>query len=694
MRTYVRLADRLQAFGKVIAAMRAIVFVLLWTASAILAPFAGAQTGNAGTATGTAGTAIVVLDGSGSMGGPLEGQKDVKFDMASQALLKLLPTAAPQSRTGLVTFGNRRKGDCSDADVAVPAASANLDQFTSVFSRIGPTGKGPLVQGVREAAKALPTDGPGTLIVIHDDMDNCRQDVCAAAADLAKITPKVTVHVITVSLDKTTSEKMSCLAAITGGRVFEGRDAASVESSLAEALRLARVIDPTVQAAPEAPQAAAPVPEAAGPPSVRLAAGLTAAGPALAAPVQWRILTVATPGEPGTPGEIVKQATVPVLTTELAAGSYVVEARYGLAQARQTIEVAAQGQTQTRVSLEAANIKISNVTIKGPGTLSGPLTPPMTPPMMTVSALGDKSAPPKPVYIGQEHQADLVVPAGSYRVSVRNGLAGKQQDITVAAGDVTPIDFSLGTGRLELSSQNREGGEPLEGTAFIIATDDPDAPQGRREVTRSAAPHPNFELPAGTYYVIAKLGAAETKERIAIGTGDVVKRAITLNGAWTKLTANFEGGLALKDIAVMCRILGKGKDGLEVARITSQNGAGTADIFLPQGSYRFECTVGHHNVTGATEVDVAAGPKATVTIAVAMSELTLLPVTGAAAATGWHVSDGQGRVVQRSAATRSQKILLVSPGRYVVRIEQRDDHLDKPIELKPGERRSVNLGPN
>lgn len=663
--------------------MRAIVFVILWTASAILAPFAGAQTGGAG-------TAIVVLDGSGSMGGPLEGQKDVKFDMASQALLKLLPTAAPQSRTGLVTFGNRRKGDCSDADVAVPAASANLGQFTSVFSRIGPTGKGPLVQGVREAAKALPTDAPGSLIVIHDDMDNCRQDICAAAADLAKITPKVTVHVITISLDKTTSEKMSCLAAATGGSVLEGRDAASVESSLAQALRLARVIDPAVQAAPEAPQAAAPAPEAAGPPSVRLAAGLSAAGPALAVPVQWRILTPGTPGETGTPGEVVKQASVPILTTELAAGTYVVEARFGLAQAQQTIEVAAQGQSQTRVSLEAANLKISNVTVKGPGMQTGP----MTPPIMTVSALGDKSPPPKPVYIGQDQQADLVLPAGTYRIAVRNGTAGKQQDVTVAAGDVTAIDFALGTGRLELSSQNREGGEPLEGTTFILSTDDPDAPQGRREVTRSAAPNPNFELPAGTYYVSAKLGATETKERIAIGTGDIVKRAITLNGAWTTLTASFDGGLAPKGIAVVYRVLAKGKDGVEVARITSQNGAGSADIFLPQGSYRFAATVGHLNVKGATEAEVVAGPKAAVTIAVAMSELTLMPANGTAAATGWHVSDGQGRVVQRSAASRSQRILLVSPGRYVVRIEQRDDHFDKPIELKPGERRSVNLGPN
>ena len=249
--------------------MRALIIVLICTASAIFAPFACAQSGGAG-------TAIVVLDGSGSMGGPLDGQTDVKFDMASRALLQLLPTAAAQSRTGLVTFGNRRKGDCGDADTAILPTSGNLDQFSSVFARIGPTGKGPLVHGVRTAAKSLPPDAPGTLIVIHDDMDNCRQDVCAAAADLAKISPKITVHVITISLDKTTSEKMSCLATATGGRVFEARDAASVESSLADALRLAGVIDASARPSTEVPTANVPAPiiEPLGPPSVRLSAGL------------------------------------------------------------------------------------------------------------------------------------------------------------------------------------------------------------------------------------------------------------------------------------------------------------------------------------------------------------------------------------------------------------------------------------
>ena len=649
--------------------MRALLVCLVWAVSAALGGIAIAQSDQAG-------SAIIVLDGSGSMGGPLEGQKDVKFDMASSALFKLLPTATPQSRTGLVTFGNHRKGDCSDVDVVIPPASANLDQFTAVFGKIGPTGKGPLVAGVREAAKALPPGAPGSLIVIHDDTDNCRQDVCALAGELAQITPKVTVHVITVSLDKATSEKMSCLASATGGRLFEARDAATVESSLAEALRLARVIDPA--AAPSVPTSAAPEAVAAGPPSLRLTAGLTANGDALVAPVAWRIMG------PGAAQTVVKAAKAAVLTTELPPGSYTVEARYGLATGQATAEVAETGQTQVRVSLDAANLKVS--------TSAGKNADPLANPVLSISARDKETSALKPVYAGHDAQVDLVLPAGAYRVMATDGLAAKQQDITLAAGDTTPLDFALNTGRLELSAVNREGGDTIDGAIFMISVDDPDAPQGRREIARSIAPRPTFVLAAGTYYVTATLGSATTRERVALGTGDVVKRPIPLNGAWRALTASLDAALFPKGSAIVYRVLAKDDKLREVARISARNALSPADVFLPQGSYRIEASAGHLNVTGAIDTEVTAGPKVATAVAIPASELTVLPA-GAASA-GWDLRDGQGHVVQRSTASNSPKTLLVAPGRYLVRIETGDVRAEKPLELKAGERRSLPLATN
>ena len=59
--------------------------------------------------------------------------------------------------------------------------------------------------------------------------------------------------------------------------------------------------------------------------------------------------------------------------------------------------------------------------------------------------------------------------------------------------------------------------------------------------------------------------------------------------------------------------------------------------------------------------------------------LTFVATATGTVATGWNLSDGQGHVVQRSAAVRTQKVLLLAPGRYLVRIDSRDEHLDKPF---------------
>ena len=64
------------------------------------------------------------------------------------------------------------------------------------------------------------------------------------------------------------------------------------------------------------------------------------------------------------------------------------------------------------------------------------------------------------------------------------------------------------------AGDGRPGGPPLADVVFQVFEDDPDAPQGRRELMRSAAARPSFSLPAGTYYVVARHGAAEARERL------------------------------------------------------------------------------------------------------------------------------------------------------------------------------------
>jgi hypothetical protein len=46
-------------------------------------------------------------------------------------------------------------------------------------------------------------------------------------------------------------------------------------------------------------------------------------------------------------------------------------------------------------------------------------------------------------------------------------------------------------------------------------------------VARSAASQAEFALPPGTYYIIARQGTVEARERLELGSGDVVRRTLT-----------------------------------------------------------------------------------------------------------------------------------------------------------------------
>src|SRR5436853_5232996 len=63
---------------------------------------------------------VIVLDGSGSMWGTLEGVRVSKFAMARDAIRRGLAAVSPQTRVGLASFGHRR-GDCGDVEVIRPA---------------------------------------------------------------------------------------------------------------------------------------------------------------------------------------------------------------------------------------------------------------------------------------------------------------------------------------------------------------------------------------------------------------------------------------------------------------------------------------------------------------------------------------------------------------------------------------------
>ncbi len=619
------------------------------------------------------GPAVIVLDGSGSMWGNIGTEKPAKFDLARGALRQTLSSVSPRVRLGLMSFGQRRRADCSDVEVLATPEAGPAERILSIADRLSPKGKGPLALAMREAAKQIPPGEAGSVIIIHDGPDNCWQDPCASAAEIAKANPNTRVFLIGFGLEKADSQNLMCVARATKGRVLEAQDSASLTSALSEALTLANLerVDPTTGAAVPVPKEAVPPP--AGAPGLRLTAALSAERPPIAGAVQW---TVANAAQPDTP---LKTARAKELSLDLPPGSYVVTANFGQASARQTIEVAAAGPTSAKLSLHAGVLKLDALADKGGTVLSDPL--------VTVSAKDANGGADRPVWMGRTGTAQLVLPAGTYRVRVQDGLAEQTGETTIAEGASVNVAPVLGTGRIELSAVDAANGQPLKDVVYTIEEDDPDSPQGRREVARTAAPAATFTLPAGTYYVVARSGVAEQHDRVALGSGATVKQVASFNLVSITVTAVEsapQGGPPPTPQPVLIRVLSEG-DQREIARANGSTGT----FLLPPARYRVEAVVSGLNIKAQGLMDLSNGRGGSVQLKLESGEISV--AAGSASGRHWRIKDNGGRTVSHSGPGGASSVRL-APGRYVLLSDGGSGPAEQPFDLKAGERRELQVG--
>ena len=624
-------------------------------------------------------TVMFLLDGSGSMWGKLGDDTRAKFDFSREALSEALPRLKPGVRSGLAAFGHRRRGYCADAEVIVPPQADNAQLIMTPLAKLNATGKGPLVMGLREAAAAIGVAAPATIVLINDDLDNCGQDVCAMAAEIAQSNPALTVHAIGLGLDQAKLQQMSCLPRSTGGKLFDVQDAQGLTTALDRVIKLAHLDAQSVAEPAEVAVEEENRPAAHAEPGLYLSAGLGPDSATLESPVRWRIT------KPGADPELIKEIRAAALVENLPPGTYEVEARLGLAGTRQSVDVKADAPTPVRVNLNAGVLKLLARPAKG--------AQPLPMPTFTVTAVGGDEPATAPIWIGRETQPEIVLPAGEYRVSAEDGLAREEQNVTVAPATGTTFDATLATGRLELSATrgNAAGaGEPLsDGVTYIIYEDDPDAPLGRREVTRSAAPAPVFTLPARTYYVTARSSGAEAREQIAIGAGDVVKRTLPLALAQLSLSATLDDKPVPEGLPVAFSVVRLDGEPHEVVRTAAKE----PELELSAGRYRLEARVGATNVKAATEIQLAAGQSQKVALKLEAGHVTLRRVDEEGAGVGdvfWEVKDADRHTVLRTG--QPQPTALLAPGHYVVSSETRERPLQSAIEVKAGENRTIEIG--
>jgi Ca-activated chloride channel family protein len=480
------------------------------------------------------GAAMIVVDGSGSMAGLIEpSARQSKIALVRDALRTALVQVGPQTRIGLAGFGHRH-GGCNDVEIIRPPEPANAERTAALFGRIKPKGKGALVLAVREAARQLPDAAqPRSVVLIHDGADNCQQDVCAAASELGAA--GVAVHVVSLGLPAEELAKMACLPQATGGVHFKADSGEQAAAAIVDALRLASgelaatALAPAALATPPIqPWTTAVVPPAPVPAARRSALHLSAlAAPGaepLAAPLQW---TVASAEEPDA---LLFDAVTANPVVPVGPGSYIVTVRSELVAASQPVMVQDGRPVAVPIVLGSGTMRVKVAAQKSNAPLADAI--------VTVS-----TAEGAPLAVFKAAEAAALLPPGRFRVSADLGLVRTEQTVTVVQGRTSFIDLILNVGRLQLAAAGRDGAGQGEAVLFIVTEDDP--PRGRREVARSAASQTEFALPPGTYYITARQGSVEARERLEIGAGDVVRRTLTAATGRLGLSGGSAGAIKL-----------------------------------------------------------------------------------------------------------------------------------------------------
>lgn len=608
-------------------------------------------------------TAMLIVDGSGSMWARLPPDNKPKIDVVREKLTTVLQTPS-STRVGLVSFGHRRRGDCNDVELIAPPDSPR-DALLNPIAKLNPRGPGPVTAALKVAIDALGNARPAQIIIVGDGADNCQQDTCALANDFAKTAPGVAIQVIGIGIPASDRPRIACVAQATGGHYYDVADTNGLNAALDEATKLAILSPGTPSVAAKSKEPVAPPPPSGA--TLRISASLAKGGALLKVPLRWRIFKA---GEKTAAG----QTTGSDISAKLVPGSYDVEAELGSVMARQQVTVANGAAESIVLPLDAGHLKVNVSSTKG-GAPSATAT-------LTVAS--DAT----PVAIGRNGSADLYLPPADYTVTAEDGIARGSQTVTLAAGDDTPVDIALGTGRVELTATTGTPSGAIDDIVYTIFEDDPESPDGRREVARAHAAEASFTLPSGTYYVSARSGAAEVRQRIAVGIGETVKKTLTLAFAPLELSALVAGAPATADQGVVYRVDRMDGDKARVARAVGPKAA----FSLPPGRYMVTASLAASPLSAAQEITLEAGKPATAILKIDGGLVRFRPPSGAVFAGDayWEVLDAKGTPVWRK--TGADAKALLAPGHYKVRFDAQSTRRETEFDVRAGETKEIEIG--
>ena len=206
--------------------------LLLLPAALFGAGVAAAETAPQSPAGPSLPTAIVVLDGSKSMGDKLGGA--IKIAAVRTALSEAVAAYRDRLSFGLVAFGHRKASNCADSEIVAKPGALTAETQDKLLEKIKPKGQAPIAAALANAAKGATAKDPLDIVLIADGGDTCDADICSAALAMKEKSPALRIHVIGFGDKEEELKPLSCLAGATGGTFLAAANAEGLKGGLAK----------------------------------------------------------------------------------------------------------------------------------------------------------------------------------------------------------------------------------------------------------------------------------------------------------------------------------------------------------------------------------------------------------------------------------------------------------------------------
>ncbi len=629
------------------------VLVALWAVSATDIGGGGALAQNR----------IVILDMTNSMWGPIDGGR--KYQIARDAISDAAANVNPQARLSLYIAGNQPGAGCEAVTEALPYAPLNRDALDAALEDpIPDRGRLPLFPAIERAVKAIQSaGGQGRILVIGDGAGTCIPDACTAARGLNARAGGLRIDAVSLSVDAETRRRFQCITEATGGAYTDAGSRAEVAAFVQTAL--------TGNATPDTPK---PRPETAAQdampplpginpfrpgqsPVVTLRAVLSQGQAPIAQGLAWRIREAG--GSEDAP--VVWRGADAQPELNLPQGAYRVEVQYGTVSASREIEVQSRRGQVVTIDLNAGVLKLSGAARAG--------GEPVADIFYYVHEVGvGANEPGALVARSSQPEPDFFLPAGTYRITARHGLAEAVDTIELEAGATLGRNLGLNAGTLSVKATLPDGQEAPRGMLFLVYERGDD--RGWTEIARSAQREPAFTLPAGNYRVEAQLGAARASATVEIAAGEETDQTLRLAAGRVRIQTQLEGREQPVKQGVVYRMFRLNGGDSELVHATAQ---AQYEGFLPAERYRIESAYGIGNAVEAQDVTIAAGETQSLTFThkAGRAQLGLVKVSGGLTLGGvsWSIRNSAGEEVFTS--TESVPEPYLRAGQYVA-IAQRD----------------------